>query len=108
MSPFSFLALDGEMGPLNAVATRSENGKTALKIVNPSQDAAQVQVKIKGIPRTLNATMKLVAPGALDARNTLQMPNVVHAMPGKVTTNGHTMTFEMPPLSAGVVSIHGE
>jgi alpha-L-arabinofuranosidase len=49
--------------------------------------------------------MERVAPGALDARNTLERPQTVRAEPGAVRIEGKTMHLTLPALSAAVVTI---
>ncbi len=50
--------------------------------------------------------MQLVAPGSLQARNTLEEPYAVRPVPGRVTIEDGRARFELPPLSAGAVTIH--
>ena len=66
------IALDGESAPLNAVATKSADGKTLyFKAVNPSDEAVPVVLKLAGSAAG-KATLQVVAPGDLNARNTLE------------------------------------
>ena len=51
------------------------------------------------------ARMQLVAPGALEARNTLARPRAVRPEPGRVRLDKGTMRFTLPALSAAVVTI---
>ncbi|HPD16248.1 MAG TPA: alpha-L-arabinofuranosidase C-terminal domain-containing protein [Planctomycetota bacterium] len=102
------IALEGDGGPLNAVATRSDDGKTLrLKAVNPSDAAVPVTLKVAGASAG-KATLQLVAPGALDARNTLEARDAVKPQPGTVQQDGSTLRFTLPPLSCGVVEIRCE
>ena len=97
--------MDGPTDPLNAVATRSEDGKTlVIKAVNPSNEAVQVQLKLaSGVPG--QATLQLVAPGDLAARNTLEARDVVQPKPAPVQQEGQSLRFTLPPISCGVVEI---
>ncbi len=99
------VALEGPTGALNAVATRSADGKTlTLKVVNPSDDNLPVQLKLShGTIGT--ASMQLVAPGDLKARNTLDEFDAVRAAPADVEKDGQTIHFDVPALSCGVVTI---
>jgi alpha-L-arabinofuranosidase len=54
-----------------------------------------------------NASMKMVAPGSLEARNTLEKPTAVKPIEAKVERNGQQVKFKLPPLSAAVVTIEG-
>ena len=97
------IALDGDAGPLNAVATRSEDGKTVVfKAVNPSDEPVSVDLKIDG-KNIGKASMQLVAPGDLAARNTLQNRNAVKEQTSPVEKDGRTLRFTLPALSCGVV-----
>ncbi len=98
--------LQGALDPLNAVATMSEDGKTLLvKAVNPSD--AEVPVVLKLADRTVqDASLQLVAPGSLAARNTLEARDVVQPKTGAVQHDGSALRFSLPPLSCGVVEIH--
>ena len=102
------IALDGETEPLNAVATKSEDGKTLyFKAVNPTNEAVPVALEL-GARAGGQATLQVVAPGSLDARNTLDARNVVRPESAKVQREGSTLHFTLPPISCGVVEIRGE
>jgi len=99
------IALEGETGPLNAVATQSADGRTlCLKAVNPKNEAVSVKLNLsRGAIDT--ASMQVVAPGALTARNSLDAPGVVRPVPAPVRRSGRTAQFTLPALSCGVVRI---
>ena len=102
------LALDGETKGLNCAASQSEDGKTAyLKAVNPTDKPIAVALKVEGAAPA-KATMQIVAPGSLQARNTLEKPDAVKAAEGKVTLEGGVARFEMPAYSAAVVTLSGK
>ncbi|MCU0873785.1 MAG: DUF1080 domain-containing protein [Pirellulaceae bacterium] len=97
------VALEGETAPLNAVATKSADGKTLyFKAVNPSDEAVPVQLQLAG-GAAGKATLQVVAPGDLAARNTLEARDAVQPKPAAVQQNGATLRFTLPPLSCGVV-----
>jgi alpha-N-arabinofuranosidase len=99
------VALEGEMGPLNAVATRSADGKTLyVKAVNPSDATVPVVLKLAG-DAAGQATLQLIAPGELSARNTLDARDTVRPQPAAVKQEGSTLRFTLPPISCGVVEI---
>jgi alpha-N-arabinofuranosidase len=102
------IALQGQTGPLNAVATKSEDGKTLyVKAVNPSDQAVQVQLTLAhGVPG--KASLQLVAPGDLAARNTLDARDVVQPQLAAVQQDGSAVRFMLPPISCGVVEIRME
>ncbi|MCH5373462.1 MAG: DUF1080 domain-containing protein, partial [Planctomycetes bacterium] len=65
--------MSGDVGPLNAVATRSEDGRTVYwKAVNPSDASVTVTIALpEKVALPGKSTVQLVAPGDLQARNSL-------------------------------------
>lgn len=103
------IEMEGESKPLNAVATKSADGKTIyFKAVNPSQQSVHVELQIVGNFTVKSATMQIVAPGDLNARNTLDNPNQIRPQPGEVKREGRSIQFTLPPYSAAVVVINGQ
>jgi len=87
----------GRFEPLNAVATRSEDGQTLhFKAVNPTDQAVHVEL-ILGESGAGKATLQVVAPGSLHARNTLDARDVVRPESAKVQQQGSTLRFTLPP-----------
>ncbi|HPS01948.1 MAG TPA: alpha-L-arabinofuranosidase C-terminal domain-containing protein, partial [Candidatus Sumerlaeota bacterium] len=78
-----------------------------LKAVNPTDKPIVVALKVEGAAPA-KATMQIVAPGSLQARNTLEKPDAVKAAEGKVTLEGGVARFEMPAYSAAVVTLSGK
>ncbi|MFO8012842.1 MAG: alpha-L-arabinofuranosidase C-terminal domain-containing protein [Phycisphaerae bacterium] len=100
------VAMGGETGALNAVATRSADGRTVTwKAVNPTDEAVPVELTVAGGFDVAEAAMQCVAPGSLEARNTLEQPRHVQPEPAKVAVDGRTIRLTLPPLSASVVTI---
>lgn len=88
---------------LNVVATRTEDGKQLiLKSVNPTDQEMQVAATLDGFAPAA-ATMELVAPGNLRAKNSMDKPDVVKVVKADATVNGQNVTFTLPAYSAGVV-----
>jgi alpha-N-arabinofuranosidase len=99
------VALEGEGGALNTVATMSEDGGTVyVKCVNPGDSDVEVSLELSS-KRPAAASMELVAPGSLGARNTLERPNKVRVEPALVRIGSGVMHFTMPALSAGVIAV---
>jgi alpha-L-arabinofuranosidase len=99
-----------EIGPdtesLNTIATKSADGKTVyVKCVNSDPSAANVTLNLADEFAAKTARMQLVAPGSLEARNTLERPRTVRAEPGQVHFDKGTMRFALPAFSAAVVTI---
>lgn len=98
------VGLDGESGPLNVVASRLADGSGCyVKLVNPSSEAVAVSIAVPGAEGS--PELMLVAPGNLQARNTLASPHAVKAVAAPVNRAGDQLQFEMPPLSAGVLTV---
>ncbi len=101
----NLVAIEGDAGPLNAVATRSEDGKTLVfKAVNPTDDSLTVNLKVSS-GSVENASMQLVAPGDLASRNSLDIPNAVRPAAGVVERDDRSLRFTLPAISCGVVEI---
>lgn len=96
---------EGKPGRLDTLATRSADGKTLyLKAVNPADEPCRVALRLaRGTIRT--ASMQVVAPGELSARNSLDAPQRVRPEPGAVEQQGQTVRFVLPPLSCAAVKI---
>lgn len=100
------LALEGSAEPLDAVATRAAGGKALhLKAVNPSTEPVEVEVSVAGGFVPARASLELVAPGSLNARNTLEEPWAVRAESVPTAPEGSAVRFRMPPISAGVLTL---
>lgn len=100
------LALEGPERPLNLTATRAADGsRIFLKIVNPEKNAVTARFEMKGSFVSGRASMLIVAPGAENARNTLDCPNNIQAVPHDIQRDGGALVITMPPLSAGAVTI---
>ncbi|MHC4743026.1 MAG: alpha-L-arabinofuranosidase C-terminal domain-containing protein [Planctomycetota bacterium] len=99
------LELSGDTAPLNAVAAKSENGKTLYyKAVNPTEDAIDVTLNIASPFKIRKAKMQLVTAESLRSRNTLDQPRRIRPVPGEVESDGQSVHFKMPAYSAAVVS----
>jgi len=100
------IEMAGDTEALNTVATKSQDGKTVyIKYVNPGQVAAQVSLNLADEFAAKTARMQFVAPGSLEARNSLQRPRTVRSEPGRIDLDRGTMRFILPALSAAVVTI---
>ena len=93
-------------GAINTVATKSVDGKTLyVKCVNPGKVPADVTLTLAGGPAPTKATMEVVAPGSLDARNSLDNPKAVRVESGQVRLDSGKAVFTLPALSAVVVTL---
>jgi len=96
------IAVAGEAGPLNVSATRRADGAVIVKVVNPGREKVPVELTV---PAGVSATAQVVAPGGLNARNTLAEPNRVKPEDLAVRVDGGKVLAEMPALSAGVIVV---
>ncbi|HHY86023.1 MAG TPA: DUF1080 domain-containing protein [Verrucomicrobia bacterium] len=102
-----FLPIEGNQQGCNIVATRTEDGRTVvLKAVNPQNRARKVEVELTGNFSPKIASMEVVAPGSLRARNTLANPAAVQAKPGVARLTEKRVSFELPAYSTAVVRIN--
>ncbi len=100
--------IEGDIKGLNVVATKSQNGKKVyFKVVNPSDNEREVNLTLDKDFKVKKASMQIVSPGSLDARNTLEKPTTVQPDKGEVKTIGQKVKFKLPSLSAAVVTIEG-
>lgn len=100
------IAVAGQTGSLNVVGTKSADGQMLyLKCVNPEDKAVKATLKITSGFSPGSASLQLVAPDSLNARNTLDKPRAIQAEPANVQVSGRTISFTMPRWSAAVVRI---
>lgn len=100
------LDVGGNLGDLNAVATRTADGeKIFVKVVNPKDQEVSVEIALRGDFPLLAASMQMVAPDNLAARNTLEHPAAVQAVEGKVERAGMTARLRLPRWSVAVVTL---
>jgi alpha-N-arabinofuranosidase len=100
------LEIAGNVGDLSATATRTAYGeKIYLKLVNPREQEVSVEIALRGDFPLLAATMQLVAPDSLAARNTLEQPAAVQVVEGKVKRAGMSARFSLPRWSVAVVTL---
>ena len=100
------LQIAGNPGDLNATAARTADGeKIYLKLVNAREQAVSVEVALRGDFPLMTASMQLVAPDSLAARNTLEQPAAVQVVEGKVERAGMSARFSLPRWSVAVVTL---
>jgi len=100
------IAIEGDAEGLNTVATKSADGKIAyVKCVNPQETPVDMSLSLAGGDVPVAAVMYLVAPGSLEARNTLDRPAVVRVEPAAIRIEDGVMKTTLPALSAAVVTI---
>lgn len=90
---------------LNVVATKTEDAQVAIvKVVNPTAKAYRLAIRVSGSP-VKEATVQQVAPGKLEARNSLDQPEAVRPEMGKAIVSEGTASVELPALSCAVVRL---
>jgi alpha-N-arabinofuranosidase len=100
------LEIAGNAGDLDATATRTSDGERIyVKLVNPREQEASVEVVLRGDFPLLGAGMQVVSPGGLSARNTMEQPSAVQAVPGKIERTGMTVRVRLPGLSVAVITL---
>jgi alpha-N-arabinofuranosidase len=100
------LEIAGNAGDLDATATRTSDGERIyVKLVNPREQEVAVEVVLRGDFPLLGAGMQVVSPGSLSARNTMEQPSAVQAVPGKIERTGMTVRVRLPGLSVAVITL---
>ena len=100
------LEIAGNPGELSAIATRTADGeKIYLKLVNATARDVPVEAALRGDFPLMGATMRVVAPDSLDARNTPRQSAAIQAVDGKVERAGLTVRLRLPRWSVAVVTL---
>jgi alpha-N-arabinofuranosidase len=100
------LEIAGNAGDLDATATRTSDGERIyVKLVNPREQEVSVEVVLRGDFPLLAAGMQVVSPGSMTARNTMEQPGTVQAVPAKIERSGMTVRVRLPGLSVGVITL---
>lgn len=100
------LRLDGPERPLNAVASRTSDGRSLFfKAVNTGAGAFDVELRIAPGFRVAEAALQLIAPGDLKARNDLDKPGVIAPAAAAATVTGQVVRFTMPPQAAAALTL---
>ncbi len=98
------VAVSGATDPLNVSATRrSADGAVIVKVVNPGREQVTLELSLPSNVSTAEA--RVVAPGSLEARNTLAEPDRVKVRGLAVRADGAKALVDLPALSAAVVTI---
>ncbi|MCX5673705.1 MAG: hypothetical protein NTX87_01740, partial [Planctomycetota bacterium] len=74
-------------------------------VVNPTEQPVALKLAVGAGFAVGKAEMHIVAPGSLEARNTLEKPDAVRPEAGAAKVDGQAVSFALPPLSAAVVTI---
>ncbi len=83
----ALLRVEGETAGLSVDAAKSADGRSVVvKLVNPSDAAREVSLELNGFVSG-KTSFQLVAPDNLNARNTLEHPDLVHPVAAKVASN---------------------
>ena len=100
------IELAGDLSPLNAIATRSADGKKVfVKLVNPAEHSVKVRLDIQDAFKPAHAGLQQVASGDLLARNSLDQRDVLRVVAAKVELAGRTVNFTLPKWSASVLEL---
>ncbi len=92
-------------GPLNAVATRSEDGKRlVLKVVNPTERTVAATVSLGGGFRPVEAAQWVVRAG-LEERNTLEAPDRIAPTESPLAVEGSEFEHDFPAYSVTVIEL---
>jgi alpha-N-arabinofuranosidase len=101
------LKVEGNASGLSVDAAKSADGKrVVVKLVNPSESAREVSMDLGGAFASGAASLDVVAPDKLDARNTLEYPHAVKVVAGKIAKDGDVVRFALPRWSVGVAEVN--
>ncbi len=95
----------GDPGPLNVSAVMGPR-RVVVRVVNPADHPVELQLHVEGRFKAVRAAARLVAPGSLTARNTLQQPDTVRAVSRPVRLENGVAHITLPAYSAGVVNLY--
>ncbi len=102
------IAVTGDAGPLNVVATTSSSPRQyILKAVNPTDAARVVWVSVAGVAQLATPRLQVIAPGSLSARNTLERPHEIRPATIDADRADARVRFTLPPYSLAVLTIPG-
>jgi len=102
------IAIGDETKGLNTIATKSQNGKEIyFKTVNTNNNEVNVNLLILEDIKIEKAFIEIVAPDSLSTRNTLEEPNNIQPVKREIAITGQKVTFNLPSLSAAVVTVEG-
>ena len=98
--------MTGDNTNLNVVATMTDDEQTLyIRVVNADAADSPVEIEIDSSFVAETAYMHYVAPGSINARNTLADPQNVHVQAKVVGLKDQVLRFNMPAYSAGVVTV---
>ena len=100
------LEIAGNLAPLNAIATKSADGRRVfVKVVNPSENTVVFQLKTEGAFKPLRAGVQQVASGDLLAQNSLGQRERLRVVETKAKLIGSTVSFNLPKWSVAVLEL---
>jgi alpha-N-arabinofuranosidase len=100
------LNVEGAGMGLSADAAKTADGKrVVVKLVNASDAARSVAVEL-GSFAAGTASLSIVAPDNLNARNTMEHPDMIRPVAGKVAVEGSTVRLSLPRWSVGVLEVN--
>jgi alpha-N-arabinofuranosidase len=101
------IAVHGKAGALDGVATKSADGKALyFKVVNPRDQPVPVELRVGEGFAVGSASLEVVAPGSLKARNRLDHPDAVRPQAAAASAEGQQVRFTLPAYSAAVATIN--
>jgi alpha-N-arabinofuranosidase len=102
----NLLRVTGAPPEVNIVATESSDRKDlVLKMVNTSDKAMDVHVRLSGSFLVTGGTWFQIAPDSLTAKNSLEPPNEVHPTESKMKCQDHDLEVDLPRWSVNVLSL---
>ena len=100
------IGLGGGADGLNAIATRGADGRRlVVKLVNTAETAMPVELALESGFEPAAASLAIVAPDDLLARNTMARRDAVRVQTADIRLSGQRASFTLPRWSAGVAEL---
>lgn len=100
------LRLQGPAQPLNVVASKSEDDRALFfKAVNTGDKEYDVELRVGAAFKIATAELKVIAPGGVTVRNSLDQPDAINANVRPVKVEGQVLRFVVPPQSACALGV---
>jgi hypothetical protein len=99
------LKVEGSGDGVSIDAAKTADGKRiVVKLVNASDSARDTAVELSGFAAA-TASLQMLAPDSLNARNTMEHPDMIRPVAGKVVLEGSTARVSLPRWSVSVLEI---
>ncbi len=99
------LGCSGDPGALNVSALMGPR-RVVVRVVNPADHPVDLSIQLDGRFKPIRCNARLLAPGDLTARNTLQNPNQIRPVSRPTSLEDRVAHVRLPAHSAGIITFH--